>query len=153
MAQSLLQRAAVPSWAIAFEDGGASSRSRGPVALLRQFGSPGFRHVWAFGDFAGHEAGPLTVLVDPLAGRLDVRVMQQPIGVVSRRVLAQGGRVVVAEVEQPPQPRWLPMWSCVEVIKWLLGLRAPCVLTPRQLHQHLMRRGGIEVRAGGQREG
>lgn len=47
----------------------------------------------------------------------------------------------------PPPPACPPVLphSCVGVVKHALGLRAPLVLTPRQLHRALRRRGAVPV--------
>jgi hypothetical protein len=58
--------------------------------------------------------------------------------------LAAGGRRVlrgpVAADAAVTWPGVRPI-TCVEIVKRLLGVRAPGVITPHQLHRHLLRGG------------
>lgn len=45
----------------------------------------------------------------------------------------------------PPRPRLRPPMTCVEVVKAILGIHAPFVLTPLQLARHLVARGARDV--------
>jgi hypothetical protein len=97
---------------------------------------PGFRHCLVALDDGRH-----WVVIDPTAPRTDVAVLERA-GVpdLPDRFRALGLTVVPAAVRcgaTRPAP-WAP-FTCVEAVKRVLGLRAPFVLTPWQLHRHLTR--------------
>lgn len=105
---------------------------------LRWLGN-GFRHCFiAFND------GRHWITLDPLSHRTEVRVQDVP-GDFDLRAFyeAQGMRCVTAALAPtplrcaPPGP-----FTCVEAVKRALGLRAPLVWTPRQLHRRLTGRPG-----------
>jgi hypothetical protein len=60
------------------------------------------------------------------------------------------GLHVVKTVATTPPAKCAPFrpFTCVEAVKRALGLRAPWVFTPRQLHRHLTQRDGFEPSAG-----
>lgn len=102
------------------------------LRLLR----PGFRHCLVVLDDGRH-----WVVIDPTAPRTDVAVLERA-GTpdLPNRFRAFGATVVPAVVRCGairPAP-WAP-FTCVEAVKRVLGLRAPFVLTPWQLHRHLTR--------------
>lgn len=102
------------------------------LRLLR----PGFRHCLVVLDDGRH-----WVVIDPTAPRTDVAVLERA-GVpdLPDRFRALGLTVVPAAVRCGairPAP-WGP-FTCVEAVKRVLGLRAPFVLTPWQLHRYLTR--------------
>ena len=107
----------------------------GWLRLLR----PGFRHC-----FVLLELGGAWVCVNPLAHRTSVEVWSLvPTTDLPGWLRAQAGLTVVeTAVRQPPRrPSPLGIYSCVEAVKRVLGLRARWVLTPGQLHDHLTRSG------------
>ena len=97
---------------------------------------PGFRHC-----FVAVDDGVEWLTVDPLLHRLEVRAS----GLPSAFDLAGEYRrldLAVLEVVPAPVPlRRAPLglFTCVEAVKRLLGIRARWVLTPWQLHRHLSR--------------
>lgn len=98
----------------------------------------GYRHVFAF-----RACGPeVTEVVNHTGRLLDFTVQPLPASELAARLAAEGMHLV-ATAPQVGGPRALlrgPM-TCVEVVKALLGLRAPFVVTPRGLAAHLARRG------------
>ncbi len=131
---------AVPCvWMVAFTGHAPGSRWR----WWRLFTSPGFRHVMAFR--AG--AAGTVVLVNPRSDFTEVGsgvidVTHFAIGLQQRL----GARVLVAPVLPRPAERVLPVvGNCVQAVKDVLGLRAPFVWTPRQLHRRLVQLGAVEI--------
>lgn len=95
---------------------------------------PGFRHC-----FAAVDDGTAWLTVDPLLHRLEVRASGFPSGFdlagEYRRM-----NLVVLEIRPPHVAlRCAPLgiFTCVETVKRLLGLRAPWVFTPWQLYRFL----------------
>ncbi len=97
------------------------------LRLLR----PGFRHC-----FAVIRQGPFWVVIDPMSHHTLVRVESCP--ELMEFYVSRGITVVATRLRPPPRrpAPWRPH-TCVEVVKRLLGLRAPWVLTPWQLHKFL----------------
>ncbi len=107
----------------------------GWLRLLR----PGFRHC-----FVLLELGDSWICVNPLAHRTSVEVWSlDPATDLPGWLRAQEGLTVVeTTLRQPPRrPSPIGLYSCVEAVKRVLGLQERWVLTPGQLHDHLMRRG------------
>jgi hypothetical protein len=107
-------------------------RGETPLWWLRLL-KPGFRHCLALLTDGRH-----WVAVDPLAGFTDVAVLDLPAEFdLPGWYRAQGLIVDAAPLRRPPGPApWGP-FTCVEAVKRLIGLRAPWVLTPWQLHHYL----------------
>jgi hypothetical protein len=126
-------------WFVVFPRDAALGRG----AWWQRFLAPGFRHVWAC-----RAAGDGATLVLNHAGRvMQLGVEALPIGAFLRdRQAEQAAWVmaVAAPVQEPGPGLRMPM-TCVEAVKAVLGLRAPWVLTPRQLARHLRRIGGRPV--------
>lgn len=109
--------------------------ARGFLRLLR----PGFRHCFCL---LRHEAGWL--LCDPLKGglRLDLvpaygmRALMDHYRGIGRIALAGPGPSGF-----PAAPLGVRPLTCVEVVKRTLGLAAPAVFTPFQLHAYLISTG------------
>jgi hypothetical protein len=103
------------------------------LRLLRK----GFRHC-----FVALEIGDRWVVIDPLSHYTHVEVYA---GLDAERLAAgfraRGLTVVATRSGRPPRrpAPWRPH-SCVEAVIRLLGLRAPWVWTPWQLHRHLRNR-------------
>jgi hypothetical protein len=127
--------AAAPSMAAALRPPAAWVVFRGesPLWWLRLL-KPGFRHCLALLN-----DGRCWVVVDPLAPFTDVTVLDlPPVFDLPGWYRDQGLAVVAAPLRRGltrPAP-WAP-FTCVEAVKRLLGLHAPLVLTPWQLHRHL----------------
>lgn len=104
-----------------------------PLWWLRLL-KPGFRHCLVLLN-----DGRRWVVVDPLAPFTDVAVLELPPGFdLPGWYRDQGLTVDVAPLRRGltrPAP-WGP-FTCVEAVKRLLGLHAPFVVTPWQLHRHL----------------
>lgn len=98
---------------------------------------PGFRHC-----FAAVDDGAQWLTVDPLLHRLEVRAS----GLPSAFDLAAEYRrmdLVVLELAPPEialRAAPVGIFTCVETVKRLLGLRTLWVLTPWQLFRFLVRR-------------
>jgi hypothetical protein len=111
------------------------------LRLLR----PGFRHVFAVlpASADGPEPGGW-ISVDPLIDRMEL-ALHPPCTVVELAgwFRHQGLITLNFFLTNPPRRHsapWAPPlapFTCVEVVKRLLGLRAPWVLTPYQLYRHL----------------
>ncbi|WP_114393160.1 hypothetical protein [Oleisolibacter albus] len=99
---------------------------------------PGFRHV-----FVALEDGAHWITVDPLSPHTDVAVQPVPAGFdLAGWFRRQGMTVVQTRLCRPPARPLPPApFTCVEAVKRILGLWAPAVLTPWQLHRHLVRAG------------
>ncbi len=82
-----------------------------------------------------------TQIVDHRGRMLRVDAVPMPIGDFLRHLMADPAPAWILAVEAPTAPPSQAMLrgplSCVEAVKALLGLRAPLVLTPRQLASHL----------------
>lgn len=106
------------------------------LGLLRR----GFRHC-----FVAVLQGGRWVTVDPLAHRIWVAA-DVPEAVDLPGFWRRSGFTTVELVlDEPPVPRRLPLapLTCVSVVKRVIGLRAPFVLTPYQLHRRLARTEGV----------
>ena len=114
---------------VAFEDREECGRLR----LLRC----GFRHCFCLVG-----AGSTWTLCDPLLSRI---ALMQVNGLTEAELLreleALGATVLRGEVPSGahPVPIRLRPLSCVEIVKRILNLDLPWVLTPHQLHQALLR--------------
>ena len=104
---------------------------------------PGFRHCFCIlGD------GELWTIVDPLLTRIEVVLCRAAaeadlishLGTTGRLVLA--GPIVGQSRARPQLPRPL---TCVEVVKRMLNLDAPGVLTPWQLQRRLRQTHGFRA--------
>jgi hypothetical protein len=108
----------------------------------------GFRHCFV----ALHDGGTW-VTCDPLKDRIELRALPLPADFDLGSFYARRGHIVLRGLTRPGLPRGsvavVPL-TCVTVAKRLLGVRAPWVLTPRQLWRHLRGAGHgfVEVRPG-----
>lgn len=124
------------TWLVVFRD----SERRG-AGWWRIFTRPGYRHVFAIAERAGG-----TVIVNAMSHRLDADWIALPIGSYARELLERHGCWIVAYTTSiPPRPVHRPICTCVEIVKAVLGIRAPWVLTPWQLYRWLRRRGAAVV--------
>jgi hypothetical protein len=111
----------------------ADNRTRAVLQLLR----PGFRHC-----FAALQVGGAWVACDPLKDRIQLALVPRPGDFdLAAFYASQGHRVLVGRAtgERPRAPALPSFLTCVAIVKRLLGIRAPNVLTPWQLHCHLLR--------------
>jgi hypothetical protein len=100
------------------------------LKLLR----PGFRHC-----FAVVQSTDTCLLVEPLAHRLEITAHPQlTIKDLTDAYRRLGLRVVHVHPEPVfRRPAHCRPFSCVELVKRLLGLRLPFVVTPWQLYRQL----------------
>jgi hypothetical protein len=108
----------------------ADNQTRPVLQLLR----PGFRHC-----FAALQIGDGWVACDPLKDRIQLALVPRPAGFdLADFYASQGHRVLVGRATgQPPRAPTVPsLLTCVVIVKRLLGIRAPTVVTPWQLYRH-----------------
>ncbi len=99
----------------------------------------GFRHVYAFRDYNG-----ITLTVNHLAQGLIVDASPIPARDCAALLSKEGRQTVVlfaGQLKYCYLQRGVQ--SCVSVVKSLIGLKAWHVLTPQQLFEHLIRKGGV----------
>jgi hypothetical protein len=98
----------------------------------------GFRHCFTVLE---QEQG-LWTICEPLKHRMEVTLVEPPsLGALAAAYLEMGHRVCLGRRRVLPRPGWPPVpvpLTCVTIVKRLVGLRASHVLTPYQLHRHLM---------------
>ncbi len=102
--------------------------------------SPGYQHVWACRAASESQ----TLAINHAGSLLQVEIVEMPISAfLADRQATQTAWIMAVEASAAPPVAGLrgPL-TCVEVVKALLGIRAPFVLTPRQLARHLVRRMG-----------
>ncbi len=98
----------------------------------------GFRHCFALVRTSGR-----WVLIDPLSHWTDVAALAEAADGASAadmvRTLETRGVTAVACAVAEPARRASPLapYTCVEAVKRVLGIRAPLVLTPRQLFRFI----------------
>ena len=120
---------------VVFED-------RDDARLLRLL-RPGFRHCFCLTG-----ADRRWTLCDPLKSRLalaavdgvDALELAGHLDAIGRRILH--GPVAADAGAGWPDARPI---TCVEIVKRLLGVRAPAVVTPHQLYRHLLREDRAEA--------
>lgn len=104
---------------------------------LRLF-AKGFRHCFALVCSSGR-----WVVINPMSHWTDVTVLAATADGATAdemvRTLEERGLAAVAcTVAEPAQRAWPPApFTCVEVVKRILGIKKPLVLTPRQLFRLL----------------
>ena len=114
------------------------------------FKSTGYPHWWnrflhprALHVFALKWTGQHWVMVHPRIAYLEVQVLdyteEEDLFEIIRGECIDGVcRVDLSlDTERIRIPWVFGPWTCVEQIKALLGIRAPWILTPRQLHRYL----------------
>jgi len=146
------------AWMVVFSDtdpldAQAGRRDRALAWLLRRL-KPGFRHVWAlkraehFNGWVALNATSCGVHVFEVADGSPVQIPSGK-GVLAGQTFADYHAFLMAMddaglasiVVAPVQPGrfWRPrgLFTCVSAIKHALGIEAPWVWTPLQLHRHL----------------
>lgn len=95
---------------------------------------PGFRHCFAILNDGEH-----WLAVEPLASCMEITVLPPaPDFNLPGWLTAQGHKVVEAELQRKKMhPAPFAALNCVEVVKRVLGLRAPWIFTPYQLYRYL----------------
>ena len=105
----------------------------------------GFRHCFALVCCSGR-----WVVVNPMSHWTDISVLAEPADGMTAdeivRTLEDRGLAAVACAVAEPRQRTLPPapFTCVEVVKRILGVSAPLVLTPRQLFRFLKQNQSLE---------
>jgi hypothetical protein len=96
---------------------------------------PGFQHC-----FVAVQRSNLWIVCDPLAHHTDLFVIDNhTLGDLASWYRRHG--FVAVETATRTAPRRvapLRLYTCVEAVKRILGIHAPLVVTPWQLHRHLM---------------
>lgn len=110
----------------------------GPSTLrYLQFLKPGYQHCLVATQSVGHWQ-----LLDPLSNGTEVTGLGEltPAEIIS--VFTRQGLDAIAVQRRPPVMREMPIapYTCVEVVKRVLGIRARRVQTPWQLRCYLDRR-------------
>jgi len=99
----------------------------------------GFRHC-----FVVLRDGQAWLACDPLKDRIELSVLSVPPGFDLPGFYAARGHMVLCGATRPDLPRRgfvIAPLSCVTIAKRLLGVRAPWIMTPWQLHRHLVSEG------------
>lgn len=108
------------------------------LPLLRVLLPRGFRHCCVVIN-----DGKSWVSLEPLAGHSEIIVHDVPADFDLPRHLREEGLVVVPAVlrrdSKAKKPRGLALFTCVESVKRVIGLREFFVLTPTQLYNHLLK--------------
>jgi hypothetical protein len=96
----------------------------------------GFRHC-----FVIIHDGKNWITVDPLSNTMEVVVQDVPKEFDLPRWLKEQGHVVLRVRKMPDEAKVAPvmLFSCVEAVKRMIGVRERFILTPRQLYRHLQR--------------
>lgn len=110
-----------------------SGRTDHPLLKLLR---PGFRHCLALVD----HGGDAWTLVDPMASTVTVVPIPNTTGDSPPDWYRAHGHVVLNAGHPIPASRIAPIgiFSCVEMCKRLLGIRARHILTPYQLYRHVV---------------
>lgn len=98
---------------------------------------PGFRHCFALLNDSEH-----WLAVEPLASCMEITVLPTPADFnLPDWLRGQGHHVVEAMLDRRLiHPAPFAFLNCVEVVKRVLGIRAPWVITPYLLYQHLQQK-------------
>lgn len=78
------------------------------------------------------------ITVDPLSNYTDILVHKVPVDFDLPGWMCQRGhKVVKASIDKVPTPAPWSLFSCVEVVKRILGIHKRFIFTPWQLYRHL----------------
>ena len=104
----------------------------------------GFRHC-----FVAIRRGDYWIICNPFAHYTDLDVVYGFTGTELTEWYRRHGLLVVETVATTPPAVCAPFrpFTCVEAVKRALGLHAPWVFTPRQLHRHLVQRKTLAMAA------
>ncbi|MEG3618984.1 hypothetical protein V5T82_11005 [Magnetovibrio sp. PR-2] len=105
-----------------------------PELKVLRYLRPGYRHCFAFIQSQG-----TWVMYNPLSIGTEIEVWPGHSETQLRHWLQQNGYRLIDTEIQALRPMALPwaVFSCVEAVKRVLGIRAPWVMTPWQLFKHL----------------
>jgi len=112
------------------------------IAWLRVL-KPGFRHC-----FAIIEDPPYWVLYDPLSHRTNVEVLGDfDTDELERWFRSRNCQTVrTLQFNGPIRKQPFAIFTCVEAVKRIVGIRAPWVLTPWQLYRRLIENERLNIR-------
>ena len=110
-----------------------------------RFLAKGFRHCFALVCTSGR-----WVVINPMSHWTDVATLAESADgatadEIARTLEARGFAAVVCAIAEPPRRSGPPApFTCVEVVKRILGIRQPLVLTPRRLFRFLVENQYVE---------
>lgn len=110
-----------------------------------RFLARGFRHCFALVCTSGR-----WVVINPMSHWTDVAALAESADGATademvRTLEERGFAAVVCAIAEPPRRSGPPApFTCVEVVKRILGIQAPLVLTPRRLFRFLVENQSIE---------
>jgi hypothetical protein len=142
-ARRAIEQPAMQEWFVLFGDGFST-----PAPWWHRFLAPGYRHVMAMR--ATWSRG-VTLTFEHVGNRFIAEAVPMPVDELVLRYLSQR-QVHHALGFSLPGPDLVdaaamlrPPMTCVEVVKALLGIRAPRIIFPRQLARHLRAAGAWDV--------
>ncbi len=97
-----------------------------------RFLKPGYRHC-----FVAVQSGNAWIRIDTLAGRLVIEVVAPAAYDLAKFYRAEGYTVVETEQRSLSWAWPLALATCVGLVKAVLGLNAPLVVTPYQLYRRI----------------
>ena len=105
-----------------------------PELKVLRYLRPGYRHCFAL----VHSQG-VWVMYNPLSIGTEIDVWPSDSETQLRHWLSMNGYTLVDTHVRPLRPGVLPwtLFSCVEAVKRILGIREPWILTPWQLFKYL----------------
>jgi hypothetical protein len=129
-------------WFVVFQD----RPDNAPAQWFHRFIPPKVAHVWAY---AWHPDTGIYLTIDPRGNHLFIQpipVAQHPNDAMLEVATRPGVRAIVLYAKDERIPfklcgHWV--YSCVSVLKDLLGIRAAFVLTPHQLFRKVLKNGGV----------
>ena len=110
-----------------------------------RFLAKGFRHCFALVCTSGR-----WVVINPMSHWTDVAALAESADgatadEIVRTLEERGFAAVACAIAEPPRRSGPPApFTCVEVVKRILGIQAPLVLTPRRLFRFLVENQSIE---------
>jgi len=116
-------------WLVVFVDSGRFN-------MWDIFTSKGYRHC-----FAIRWDGYNWVMIDPMGSWLEVQVLPYgPEDNVAEMMRDRGYRVGYVRKSRRDRFIFRGFMTCVSTVKHLLGIRAAWVITPKQLHNYIIRK-------------
>lgn len=106
---------------------------------------PGYQHVVALAELRQGETTLGTLVFNPRTHWLQVEALASPLPRVVKSFMTRGFWFVAYETEIVVRVLWPRLTTCVEALKWLLGIRDFWVITARQLYRRLRALGARPV--------
>lgn len=96
----------------------------------------GFRHC-----FAVMQQDQRWIVIDPRSDKTDIQILNHPHHFNLPRALAAQGKTVlqIPAIQTPRRVANIMPWSCVEIMKRVIGLHKWWIITPYQLFRYLER--------------